>query len=461
MLHCIVESKNMVYKQFRFLVILRILLLSISIFLFFYLINESKYLVSAIILGGLILAQIISLIIFVERMNRKLSQFLQSIRHSDFASSFSDKGMGKSFEGLNTEFNNVINEFKKNRAEKEEHFNYLQTVVQHVSIGIIAYTKDGKVDIFNNSLKKLLRINNLRFIKDLHTIKDDLPETFMKLKAGDKTLVKLFIEDELVQLMIYATEFRMRGEEYVLISLQNIHAELEEKEIESWQKLIRVLTHEIMNSITPISSLASTVHEMLLINMEDKLQLKELDQDDLEGIDSGLRTIQSRSKGLLNFVEIYRNLTRIPKPNFRYFEIADLFDRANELMKPKMEKLNINCTSRIFPENIKITADPDLMDQVLINLLLNAIHAVSDRENAEIVIVATHNENGRATIEVSDNGSGIKPDILDKIFMPFFTSKKTGSGIGLSLSRQIMSLHKGNISVKSKPNIGTTFTLTF
>ena len=461
MLHCIVESKNMVYKQFRFLVILRILLLSISIFLFFYLINESKYLVSAIILGGLILAQIISLIIFVERMNRKLSQFLQSIRHSDFASSFSDKGMGKSFEGLNTEFNNVINEFKKNRAEKEEHFNYLQTVVKHVSIGIIAYTKDGKVDIFNNSLKKLLRINNLRFIKDLHTIKDDLPETFMKLKAGDKTLVKLFIEDELVQLMIYATEFRMRGEEYVLISLQNIHAELEEKEIESWQKLIRVLTHEIMNSITPISSLASTVHEMLLINMEDKLQLKELDQDDLEGIDSGLRTIQSRSKGLLNFVEIYRNLTRIPKPNFRYFEIADLFDRANELMKPKMEKLNINCTSRIFPENIKITADPDLMDQVLINLLLNAIHAVSDRENAEIVIVATHNENGRATIEVSDNGSGIKPDILDKIFMPFFTSKKTGSGIGLSLSRQIMSLHKGNISVKSKPNIGTTFTLTF
>lgn len=461
MLHCIVESKNMVYKQFRFLVILRVLLLSISIFLFFYLINESKYLVSAIIVGCVIMAQVISLILFVERTNRKLSHFLESIRHSDFASTYSDKGMGKSFEGLNAEFNEVINEFKKNRAEKEEHFNYLQTVIQHISVGIITYTKDGKVDIINTSLKKLLRINNLRFINDLKNIQEDLPETFMNLKAGEKTLVKLFIEDELVQLMIYATEFRMRGEEYILISLQNIHAELEEKEIESWQKLIRVLTHEIMNSITPISSLAFTVHEMLLITMEDKIQLKELDQEDIEGIDSGLRTIQSRSKGLLNFVEIYRNLTRIPKPNFRYFEVAELFERAHELMRPKFEILNINCTIRVFPENIKITADPDLMDQVLINLMLNAIHAVTDRKEAEIAIVATQNENGRAIIEISDNGSGIKPDILDKIFMPFFTSKKTGSGIGLSLSRQIMSLHKGSISVKSKPNIGTTFTLIF
>lgn len=461
MLHCIVESKNMVYKQFRFLVILRVLLLSISIFLFFYLINESKYLVSAIIVGCVTMAQVISLILFVERTNRKLSHFLESIRHSDFASTYSDKGMGKSFEGLNAEFNEVINEFKKNRAEKEEHFNYLQTVIQHISVGIITYTKDGKVDIINTSLKKLLRINNLRFINDLKNIQEDLPETFMNLKAGEKTLVKLFIEDELVQLMIYATEFRMRGEEYILISLQNIHAELEEKEIESWQKLIRVLTHEIMNSITPISSLAFTVHEMLLITMEDKIQLKELDQEDIEGIDSGLRTIQSRSKGLLNFVEIYRNLTRIPKPNFRYFEVAELFERAHELMRPKFEILNINCTIRVFPENIKITADPDLMDQVLINLMLNAIHAVTDRKEAEIAIVATQNENGRAIIEISDNGSGIKPDILDKIFMPFFTSKKTGSGIGLSLSRQIMSLHKGSISVKSKPNIGTTFTLIF
>lgn len=451
----------MVYKKFRFLVVLRVLLLTFSIFLLFFLAEQTKYLVSAVIVGALVLGQLVSLVIFVERTNRKLSQFLQSIRHSDFASSFSDKGMGKSFEGLNSEFNEVIKEFKRNRAEKEEHFNYLQTVVQHVSIGIIAYTKNGKVDIINTALKKLLRINNLRFIKDLKKIKDDLPETLMGLKAGDKTLVKLFIQDELLQLMIYATEFRMRGEEYILISLQNIHAELEEKEIESWQKLIRVLTHEIMNSITPISSLASTVQEMLLENMDNQLKIKAVDQDDIQGVDSALRTIQSRSQGLLNFVEIYRNLTRIPKPNFRYFEVKELFERSADLMKPKLEKLSIQCKNRVFPDNLKITADPDLVDQVVINLMLNAIDAVKGTGSPEISIFSTQNDNGRVIIEVSDNGSGIKPDILDKIFMPFFTSKKTGSGIGLSLSRQIMSLHKGSISVKSKPNEGTTFTLTF
>ena len=451
----------MIYKRFRFLVIFRIIVLTISIFLLFYLTDQTKYWVSAFILGTFIIAQIISLILFVERTNRKLAKFLQSIRHSDFVSSFSDKGMGKSFQELSNEFNEVIKQFKKNRAEKEEHFNYLQTVIQHVSIGIIAYRKDGKVDSINTATKRLLRITNLRFINDLHVVKEDLPEIFMKLKAGDKTLVKLFVEDELVQLMIYATEFRMRGEEFVLISLQNIHAELEEKEIESWQKLIRVLTHEIMNSITPISSLASTVQEMLFESIEERLKLKAMDEDDVQGVDSALRTIQNRSQGLLNFVEIYRNLTRIPKPNFRYFEISDLFNRAEDLLKPKLEKFNVQLKIRVFPADLKLTADPDLVDQVIINLILNAIDAVKETESPIIDLFSTKKDNGRTIIEVSDNGSGIKPDILDKIFMPFFTSKKTGSGIGLSLSRQIMSLHKGSISVKSKPNEGTTFTLTF
>lgn len=449
------------FRNFRLQIIYRVVCLVATIFVVFYLARDEKYLVSAAIVGILVILITLNLIVFVERTNTKLRKFLESIRHSDFASSFSDKGMGKNFEGLNIEFNKVIDQFKQNRAEKQEHFNYLQTIVQHVSIGIIAFTKDGKIDIFNTAAKKLFRINNLRFLKDLETIEKDLPTQLMRLKAGDKTLIKLFLEDEFLQLSINATEFRMRGEDYVLISLQNIHAELEEKEIESWQKLIRVLTHEIMNSITPISSLASTVHEMLLVNVGEEIKIKELDSEDLEDIDKGLRTIQSRSQGLLNFVEIYRNLTRIPKPNFKYFEIHDLFERIEDLMKPKMDKLGIKCSHRIVPNDIKITADPDLIDQVLINLVLNAIDAVKDIKNPKIVITASLNKNGHPTINVYDNGNGVKPDIIDKIFMPFFTSKKTGSGIGLSLSRQIMSLHKGVISVKSKAEEGTTFTLTF
>jgi signal transduction histidine kinase len=216
-----------------------------------------------------------------------------------------------------------------------------------------------------------------------------------------------------------------------------------------------------MNSITPISSLASTVQEMLVNPETDKIEMGQLTEEDLESIHSAMSTIESRSKGLLNFVEIYRNLTRIPKPNFRYFAIRELFDKAHELLKPKLDKHNIKCVCKVFPDELMLLADPDLVDQVLINLLLNAIDAVKEKQDAQIAITASTNLNNRISIEIADNGSGIKPDLMDKIFMPFFTSKNEGSGIGLSLSRQIMQMHKGAISVKSKPEEGTVFTLTF
>jgi len=450
----------MVYRSFRFGVVTRTLILVVALAATMWLLHISNHMVSGFIMILVDLLLIVDLIRYVERTNRRLATFLDSIRHSDFASSFSDKGKGKSFEELSKAFNEVINDFKKTRAEKEEHFNYLQTVVQHVSIGIIAFRRDGKVDLLNNAAKRLLKISNLRYIRDLASVKSDLPELLLQMKAGDKNLVKIFLEDELLQLSIYATEFRMRGEEYVLISLQNISAELDEKEVESWQKLIRVLTHEIMNSITPISSLVSTTRQMLY-NEESEIVMNHLDPEDQENVLMALKTIQNRSQGLLNFVEIYRNLTRIPKPNFRYFEVKEIFERAEILMNPKFEQLGIRFTTKILPSDLMITADPDLIDQVTINLLLNAIDAVKDRPDPQISMIASQNLNGRITIDVSDNGAGIKPDILDKIFMPFFTSKRDGNGIGLSVSRQMMYLHKGNITVKSKPGEGSVFTLTF
>ncbi len=185
----------------------------------------------------------------------------------------------------------------------------------------------------------------------------------------------------------------------------------------------------------------------------------------MENVKQAIATIGNRSKGLLNFVELYRNLTRIPKPNFRHFYAQDLFDRATELLGPKIEKINIETTIKIFPKDLKLLADPDLIDQVLINLLLNAIDAVSGNNigntKPKITIVASVNLNNRTTIEVADNGKGIKQDLLDKIFMPFFTSKSLGSGIGLSLSRQIMQMHKGSISVRSKQGEGAIFTMVF
>jgi len=451
----------MAFKNFRFWILIRVALIAANLLLLILLSGQQQHIITAVISGIFVIIQIVALIRYVERTNRKLTQFLESIRHSDFSTSFSDRGLGRSFEGLNRAFNEVIRDFRKNRAEKEEHYNYLLTVVQHVTIGILAFRKDGKVDIFNNAIKRLLKINNLKFISELEIIKPELPALLLGMKAGDKQLIKVVVDDELLQLSIYASEFRMRGEEFLLVSLQNISSELEEKEIESWQKLIRVLTHEIMNSITPISSLASTIQDLIFEKNDGVPQLRALDEDDIDSVGQALTTIEGRSQGLLTFVETYRNLTRIPRPNFRYFKVKDLFDSAHVLLKPKMDKYNILCQARVFPEELMITADPDLIDQVVINLLLNAIDAVKETTGAMINVTASLNTSGRVTIDFSDNGHGIKPDVMDKIFMPFFTSKKEGSGIGLSLSRQIMHLHKGTITVKSKSGEGAVFTLIF
>ena len=454
----------MVYSRFRIQVIVRVILLVLTFVLIFFIHMQAAYAISSIILGILFIAQIISLIRYTEQTNIKLTRFFESIRHADFTSSFTDNQLGSSFEGLNKEFNEVIAAFNKNKTEKEEHFNYLLTVIQHVSIGIIVFKRDGSVDVFNNAVKRLMQLPRLRNITDLSVIQDELPDKLINMKAGDKSLIKVFVADELLQLSMHATQFRMRGEEFVLVSFQDIHPELEQKEIESWQKLIRVLTHEIMNSITPISSLSDTVGDILK-GHETNPPNDEDYKEDMENVQQAITTIANRSKGLLNFVELYRNLTRIPKPNFRHFYVKDLFKRATELLSPKFEKYNIQIAIKIFPKELKLLADPDLIDQVIINILLNAIDAVSDKElnnsSPKITIVASVNLNNRTTIEIADNGKGIKQDSLDKIFMPFFTSKKHGSGIGLSLSRQIMQMHKGSISVRSKQAEGAIFTMVF
>jgi len=459
--HFTAELKNMIYKRFYSIVILRVLLIIISAVALAYLAVVVNHYVSTAILIVLIALQTWALITYINRTNRKLATFFDSIRHSDFSTSFSDKSLGSSFDKLNTSFNEVINEFRKNRAEKEENYNYLQTVVQHITIGIICFSRDGVVDMVNHTARHTLKMTNIRNISELSHINNDLPETLLKLKAGDKVLIKIIVDDELKQLSFYTTEFRMRSENYTLVAFQDIHAELEEKEIESWQKLIRVLTHEIMNSITPISSLASTVNGMLIDEKSEKAKLRDLDDSDIDSIRQALTTIRKRSQGLLNFVDIYRNLTRIPKPNFRYFQVKECFERIEQLLQKEIKSHNIVCTHKVFPHDLMLTADPDLLDQVIINLVLNSIDAVKDVENPQISLVAYTNQNNKNTIEIQDNGKGIKPDIIDKIFFPFFTSKENGSGIGLSLSRQIMHLHKSSIWVKSKPGEGSVFTLTF
>ena len=457
----IAEWKNMVYKRFRINLTLRVILIGALFFLFFFLLFQTRLFAALFITGSFILYQIYSLIYYVNKTNRDLTRFFQSIKFQDFSQTFKDEGQGSSFADLRATYTEIINAFRKTRAEKEEHYRYLQTVVQHVGIGLIVFQTDGNVELINTAAKRLLKVSHLKNIKSLESFSKPLVNTLFHLKSREKALVKVEDDDELLHLALYATEFKLRGQKFSLVSIQNIHSELEEKELEAWQKLIRVLTHEIMNSITPIASLASTINELLKEGSGSLTSKKEADAESLDDVHQALQTIQKRSQGLLHFVDSYRNLTSIPKPKFQIFSVKEIFTRVEKLMQANIKEKAISFKVNIEPQSLKLTADPELIEQVLINLLLNAFQALDGQENAEIELEARLDGRGKIIIQVIDNGPGIEQENMEKIFIPFYSTKEGGSGIGLSLSRQIMRLHRGTISAHSKPNLETVFTLRF
>ncbi len=419
-------------------------------------VQHAELTTTIIIVGLLVVLQIYYLFNFVERTNREISKFLLSIKYSDFSQSFSDQGLGKSFKELSSSFGEVIKKFQKTRAEKEEQYRYLNTVTQHVGVGLLAFDEKGEVEFINHSAKQLLKIKFLKGISSLEKVQAGLSKVVLSLEPGKRKIIKLVDESDILQLIFHSTEFKMRGHKYKLVSIQNIHGELEDKEIEAWQKLIRVLTHEIMNSITPISSLASTVNDMLTNQVVNSLS-----DENISDIKSATSTIQKRSEGLIRFVNDYRSLTKIPKPNFQVIQVLEIFERINDLMESNFNNNNIRFSSKVSPTHLRLTCDPDLIEQVLINLVVNSTHALSGTERPEIILYAGIDTRGRPMIKVVDNGPGLSEDVMDKIFIPFFSTKPEGSGIGLSLSKQIIKSHGGTIGVQSKPHEETIFTIKF
>ncbi len=451
----------MVYKRFSLIILFRTALLCISVFLIFFLLTETKLVATTFIVLVLIVAQIFWLVQFVQKTNREIARFFSSIKYSDFSQNFRSSMKGSSFEELSSAFSDVIDEFRKARMEKEEHYRYLQTIVQHVGIGLMAYKLDGDVELINTAAKKLFKIHSLKNISELSNVSKSVADSLRNLKSGDKVLVKIADNNELSQLSIYATEFKLRENHYTLISISNIQSELEEREMETWQNLIRVLTHEIMNSVTPIISLSATACTLLGDidnNFKDNKIINEEGMDDVKG---ALNTIKRRGQGLLHFVDDYRSLTRIPIPNFQVVRISELFERIEKLLTEQFHEMNIKFYFSIVPMDLEITADPDLIEQVIINLLLNSMSALAVTREPAIKLISRIDNRGGLIIQVIDNGPGIPEDLYEKIFIPFFTTRKEGSGVGLSLSRQIMRVHKGGITVFSVPNKETVFTLSF
>ncbi|MGD9059874.1 MAG: ATP-binding protein [Desulfobacterales bacterium] len=446
-------------RRFDINCIIRVLLLSGSICLLAFLLFKTEFIAASIFLGLIGAYQIYSLIRYVTKTNRDLNRFLLSVRHSDFSQSYTNKLKGSGFDELNTAFSEVTKEFQQAKIEKEEHFRFLQTIIDHVGIALIAFNPDGEVELINNAAKKLLKIPRLGNIKDIESISSGLADKLSSISPGDKDLVKFKQGDNLLQLSIYATGFILRQQQLNLVAMQNIQSELEEKEMISWQNLIRVLTHEIMNSITPIASLASTAAGLLKDDKECKVPegLNEVITD----VGHAVKTIEKRSKGLITFIDNYRKLTRIPKPDFKIVQVKDLFERVESLMAEQFERHSIRFRMQVDPESLTITADPALIEQVLINLCKNSVEAISGVSRPKIKLKAGTDGLGNPVVKVIDNGKGIAEDVAERIFIPFFTTKPEGSGIGLSLSRQIIRMHKGTIGVTSTPKERTVFKLRF
>ncbi len=441
-------------------VMTRVAILVATIFCFAYATVTKANFVLIVGLLGAIFFQVSQLVKTLERSNDNMTSFLDSIRFDDLSSSFKTDSHDPTVQRLHRELNDALAKLRSSRTERDSEYQFFKNIVQHVGIGLLTFKKDGTIQIMNTAAKRLLRVTKAETVEDLRVVSDPLVEVFLKLKTGGRELIRLKTGDESVQLSIFAIELTMRGEEVKLISMNNIQSELEEKEMEAWQNLVRVLTHEIMNSVTPISSLAGIVEEDLKHRIEKGPEAI-LKKDELQDMHLSLQTITKRSEGLIHFVKEFRNLTHIPAPKSTTVEAKSLLEELAMLHKKELADRSITCTIQVEPEHLKIFADKHMIEQVLINLIKNAIQAFDEQDDKHIALNAYTNEKGRVVIRVKDNGPGIDPEALDKIFIPFYSTKKTGSGIGLSLSRQIMRRHEGSITVKSTVGEGTEFFLRF
>lgn len=436
----------------------RIAFLATSLFILAYtIINDwGVFMISLFLI--LVIFQIIFLLRYSEGSFKKVRVFLDNIKQDNYSQLYPVKFDGTETDDLHIEFNAILAKLKEDQAEKEANYQYFRSVFKHLSIGLITFGEKGEIQILNTAAKRILNMEVLKNISEISGINKELHLAISNLRTGGSELIKIAHPDGIMQISVYVIELLMRGEKFKLVSLQNIQSELEEKEMEAWQNLVKVLTHEIMNSIAPISSLAGTIQGEL----ENKIDnVEQITASDMEDYLMGVSTIEKRSQGLIRFVSDFRSLAHIPTPKFTSISISKLFTQLEVLLQNQLETLQINLIKEINPRELILFGDQTQIEQVLINLTQNAIQAVEESEVKHIILRAFIDEAGKIILEVADTGKGIDEEALSKIFIPFFTTKSKGSGIGLSLSKQIMRRHKGNIQVSSVQGEGTTFKLIF
>jgi nitrogen fixation/metabolism regulation signal transduction histidine kinase len=446
----------MIFKNFQWRILSRVLLLFVTLTIASYFLVRQWHLYLAL-LAPLVIYQIIEFIRYQTKTHEELNQFVEAVHYRDFSRYFDVKHASADIQPLRKGFNEINTTFKVISKEKETQYQYLQKILELVDTGILSYeVATGEVVWMNESIKKMLQLPYLKTIQSLSRRDRVLFEEVENLQPGESKVTTAHLEKSFFKVLLSATAFQTEGKIYKLIAFQNVSEALDETESKAWQKLLSVMTHEIMNSVAPISSLADT--------LKNRLQ-KSVDAPDdkvaLEDLEIGIDTIKRRSEGLLKFAETYRNLNKITTLNLKKVYVHELFANLHQLMQPTFEQKNIELEIILSKTDLAFEADPSLVEQVLINLIVNAIEAVKEQPSPKIILSADANANKKVVLKVADNGTGMPEELLDKIFIPFFSTRKTGSGIGLSLCKQIVMLHKGNIKVQSAEGRGTVFSLQF
>lgn len=415
-----------------------------------------EWYITFIVLLALLVLQCLGYYRLHRRIQREIDEFSESIYYRDFTKRYGTRHRNGEMNVLYQSFNRINETLRQISLEKETQYLHLKTILEIVDTGILSFdTESGEIIWMNESLRDLLQIPYLRYMEALHKRDPEFYNELMQLQPGGSHVSVMQSENGPFKVLLSVMLFESEQRQYKLIVFQNISEALDVSEAQAWQKLLSVLTHEIMNSVAPIASLAET--------LRSRIPDAETNKDSSGDLETGINTIQTRSEGLLKFTESYRNLSRIRKAASTKILLIELFEHIQHLMQPSLDKHQIELDLVLREPLLSLEADAALIEQCLINLLLNAIAALKDRPEPRITLSAEASISGHVTIRMQDNGCGIKPELLDKIFIPFFSTREngSGSGIGLSLCKQVMHLHKGSIQVESAEGEGTTFSLIF
>lgn len=397
---------------------------------------------------------------YLHKTDRRLLYFFESVRNDDFTVRFNNDTGDRTLDKLSDKLNELNAGIQEVRVASQQQDQYLRILLEHAATGIMAFNRKGFIVHCNSSVKKMFGLETFTHIRQLERVNEQLYKTIEALKPDEQKLVSLQQGPVIVQLLLKASYFESTDDAYYIVSAQDIRNELDEKETDAWIKLIRVMMHEIMNTITPITTLSESLSHYLI---RDSVNLKpsELGQETVNTLVKGLKVIGDQGQGLIRFVESYRKLTRLPKPEKTLFSVEELFARISELFRSVPGNADIPLMQKITPPDLEIFADQGMISQVIVNLVKNAFEAGEGYPGLAIRLTAQVSQYNRPEIAVTDNGPGIKPELIEQIFIPFFSTKDDGSGIGLSISRQIMRLHGGSLDVISVPETETVFTMRF